>query len=118
MFHNLIATFRFLMVGALVCAFQPLAHGQLTHSRYNPASANIFNCCNTDTLNINVVLVNDQSVGLVLGPASYTVNFNGAAAGTALLNANGTFASPDSSSPYQQTIVVSGLAGMDGQYQP
>jgi len=117
MFRRLLFNFQLCAVGALALAFIPHADGQLTHSRYNPSLATIFNCCNTDTLSINVVLTNDQTVAPVLGPATYTVYVNGTASGIALLNAAGKFANPDPSNPYQQTIVVSGLAGMDGQYQ-
>jgi RHS repeat-associated protein len=107
----------FTMVSLLGALFPGSLKAQLTHSRYNPALATIFNCCNTDTLNINVVLFNDLTLPAP-SPGAYTVYFNGTAFATAEVNADGTFANPDAGSSYQQTISITDLAGMDGQYQP
>ena len=88
----------------------------LTHSRWNPDVSGIFQCCPTDTVRINVVLVNDPSVPLLLGPQTFTVYINGVAQGGTNVNTDGTLALSDAGKLYQRTVSLGGLGGMDGQY--
>jgi RHS repeat-associated protein len=90
--------------------------GQLQHSRWNPDVSGIFLCCPTHTYRINVVLQNDISTPLLLGPATYTVYIDGVAQGGTTVNGDGTFSPSDAGKPYQRTVSLGGLGGKDGQY--